>query len=77
MKIKDGQNLYIVINASYQEAELITDSEQKAVDYINKKLTENYRLTQEMIDKLYEEDFVGEYYLLDQAPFKEEGNYED
>ena len=72
MKIKDGQNLYIVINASYQEAELITDSEQKAIDYINKKLTENYGLTQEMIDELYEEDFVGEYYLLDQAPFKAE-----
>lgn len=70
MEIKDGQNLYIVTNASYQEAELITDSEKKAVDYINKKLKENYGLTQEMIDGLYEEDFVGEYYLLDQAPFK-------
>lgn len=78
MKIKDGQNLYIVTNASYQEAELITDSEQKAIDYINKKLTENYGLTQEMIDELYEEDFVGEYYLLDQAPFKVgEVSYED
>ena len=73
MEIKDGQNLYIVTSASYQEAELITDSEQKAIDYINKKLTEDYGLTQEMIDGLYEEDFVGEYYLLDQAPFKVEG----
>lgn len=72
MEIKDGQNLYIVTNASYQEAELITDSEQKAIDYINKKLTEDYGLTQEMIDELYEEGFVGEYYLLDQAPFKAE-----
>lgn len=72
MEIKDGQSLYIVTSASYQEAELITDSEQKAIDYINKKLTEDYGLTQEMIDELYEEDFVGEYYLLDQAPFKAE-----
>ncbi|MFV8260009.1 hypothetical protein ACNNMU_01190 [Aerococcus viridans] len=65
-KIKDGQNLYIVINASYQEAELITDDEQKATEYINKKLEENYGFTQEMID-----DMVEEYYLLDSAPFKE------
>ncbi|WP_290491124.1 MULTISPECIES: hypothetical protein [unclassified Aerococcus] len=72
MEIKDGQNLYIVTSASYQESELITDSEQKAIDYINKKLTEDYGLTQEMIDELYEEDFVGEYYLLGQAPFKAE-----
>jgi hypothetical protein len=73
MNIKNGQNLYIVTNASYQEAELITDSEQNAIDYINKKLEEVYGLKQEMIDQLYEEDFVGEYYLLDQAPFKAKG----
>lgn len=70
MEIKNGQTLYIVSNASYQEAELITDDEQKAIDYINKKLEEDYGFTQEMIDELYEDDEVGEYYLLDQAPFK-------
>lgn len=71
MKIKNGQDLYIVSNADSQETELITDSEKKAIDYINKQLKEEYGFTQEMIDELYEDDEVGEYYLLDQAPFKE------
>jgi len=71
MEIKNGQNLYIVSSASYQEAELITDDEQKATDYINKKLEEDYVFTKEMIDELHEDDMVGEYYLLDCAPFKE------
>lgn len=73
MKIKDGQNLYIVTNASYQEAEIITDSEKVATDYINNRLTEDYGFTKEMIEELYEDDMVGEYYLLDYAPFKAEG----
>ncbi|PMC80457.1 hypothetical protein CJ191_01225 [Aerococcus viridans] len=71
MKIKNGQDLYIVSNADSQETELITDSEKKAIDYINKQLKEEYGFTQEMIDELYEDDEVGEYYLLDCAPFKE------
>ena len=72
MKIKNGQNLYIVTSASYQEAELITDDEQNATDYTNKKLTEDYGFTKEMIEELYEDDMVGEYYLLDYAPFEAE-----
>ena len=72
MNIKNGQNLYIVTSASYQEAELITDDEQNATDYINKKLTEDYGFTKEMIEELYENDMVGEYYLLDCAPFEAE-----
>lgn len=72
MNIKNGQNLYIVTNASYQEAELITDSGQKATEYINKKLEEAYGLTKEDIDELHEYDMVGQYYLLDCAPFEAE-----
>ena len=71
MKIKNGQDLYIVSNADSQETELITDSEKKAIDYIGKKLEKDYGLTKEMIEELYEDDMVGEYYLLDCAPFKE------
>lgn len=71
MEIRNGQTLYIVSDASYQETEFITDDEQKAIDYINKQLKEEYGFTQEMIDELYEDDEVGEYYLLDCAPFKE------
>lgn len=77
MEIKDGQNLYIVTSASYQEAELITDSEKVATDYINNRLTEDYGFTKEMIKELYEVDMVGEYYLLDCAPFKGEITYEN
>lgn len=71
MKIKNGQDLYIVSNADSQETELITDSEKKAIDYINKQLKEEYGFTQEMIDELYEDDEVGEYYLIDCASYKE------
>ena len=77
MEIKDGQNLYIVTSASYQEAELITDSEKMATDYINNRLTEDYGFTKEMIEELYEVDMVGEYYLLDYAPFKGGMTYEN
>lgn len=71
MEIRNEQTLYIVSDASYQETEFITDDEQKAIDYINKKLEEDYGFTQEMIEELYEDDMLEEYYLLDSAPFKE------
>lgn len=71
MKIKNGQNLYIVTSASYQEPELITADEKKAIDYIDRKLEEKYGFSKEAIAEMREYDELGEYYLLDCAPFKE------
>ena len=71
MKIKNGQNLYIVTNASYQEPELITADENKAIDYIDRKLEEKYGFSKEAITEVRENDGLGGFYLLDCAPFEE------
>lgn len=71
MKIKNGQNLYIVTSARYQESELITADEEKAIDYIDRKLEEKYGFNKEAITEMRENDELGEFYLLDCAPFEE------
>ena len=71
MKIKNGQNLYIVTNASYQEPELITADENKAIDYIDRQMEEIYGFGKEAITEVRENYGLEGFYLLDCVPLEE------
>ena len=51
--------------------ELITADEEKAIDYIDRKMEEKYGFSKEMITEMRENDELEEYYLLESAPFEE------
>lgn len=50
---------------------MITADEEKAIDYIDRKMEEKYGFSKEMITEMRENDELEEYYLLESAPFEE------